>query len=82
MSAKEIMAIKTPVLVKETKTTIKLVTPFGNYYEIERSRANTPEKLLGWIAHLSEKTWVTPEHIRQLILILGKIKGMSIEMKS
>lgn len=69
-----------PVLVTVTKTSFILVGLFNHPYEIEKDRINTPEKALGWIAHLSEKVWVTNEHIRQLILALGKIKGMSIDM--
>lgn len=39
----------------------------GYWYEIETSRCDTAAKLVDWIAHLSEKVWVTTEHIRQLV---------------
>lgn len=38
-------------------------------YEIPLSRCQNAEQLLGWIAHLSEKIWVTPDTLRQLILV-------------
>ena len=39
----------------------------GNGYPIEHSRMNTPEKVLGWIHHLTSKQNVTRRHIRAFI---------------
>ena len=30
-------------------------------YQIELSRCNTPEKILAWVIHLSEKTWMNTD---------------------
>lgn len=31
----------------------------GSEYNIELARCNTPEKILGWVFHLTKKTWMT-----------------------
>lgn len=36
-------------------------------YNIALSRCNTPEKLLHWVWHLTEKTWMTTEVMRRFI---------------
>jgi len=36
-------------------------------YEILFSRCNTPEKVLSWVRHLAEKSWVTCEHLTDFI---------------
>ena len=36
-------------------------------YEIEHDRMDTPEKVLGWVRQLSQKNWVTREHIAELL---------------
>lgn len=43
-----------------------------DWYEIEASRCNTAAKLVGWIAHLSQKTWVTTDHIEYLIELVAR----------
>lgn len=44
-------------------------------YEIEVDRIGTAEKLLGCVAHMSDKTWFSSEHARQLILAADKHHG-------
>jgi len=44
-----------------------LIYPNGNGYPIEHSRMNTPQKVLGWIYHLTKKLNVTKEHLRGFI---------------
>jgi hypothetical protein len=44
-------------------------------YVIELSRIPTPEALLDWVWHLSEKNWMTTVYIRELIERVYKIKG-------
>lgn len=39
-----------------------------NPYSIAFHRIDTHAKLLAWIEHLSEKTWITTEHLRLLVL--------------
>lgn len=36
-------------------------------YAIDLKRCNSPEKILGWVHHLCEKTWITPAAIRLFI---------------
>lgn len=48
-----------------------------NYeYNIEISRCDTAEKLLGWVHHLTEKTWMTNEAMRSFIEIACKESGI------
>ncbi len=54
-------------LVKKLKYHIELKMRNGQAYPIEYYRMDTPEQVLGWINHLCSKSWVTPDHIRQLI---------------
>jgi len=44
-------------------------------YVIELNRIPTPEALLDWVWHLSEKNWMTTAYIRELIERVYKIKG-------
>ena len=41
-------------------------------YNIDLQRCNTPEKLLHWIWHLTEKTWMTNDVMRRFIQIACK----------
>jgi hypothetical protein len=36
-------------------------------YHIDLNRIDTPEKILGWVWHLAEKTWFTQDHARRFI---------------
>lgn len=54
-------------LIRHHLDFVTLIYPGGNEYDIERSRMDSPEKLLGWIRHLSQKGWVTTDHIHALI---------------
>lgn len=42
----------------------------GNDYKIHIDRCNTHEKLLEWIWHLCEKTWMNNELMRQFIEVV------------
>ena len=53
-------------LIYETKTSI--VVNVQDRYEIEKSRIDTPEKIIRWTVHLSEKTWMTKELLHFFIL--------------
>lgn len=44
-------------------------------YDIALDRCNTPEKVLGWVYHLSEKTWITSDHIRAFIKMACREHG-------
>lgn len=39
------------------------------WYEIPLSDCDTPSKVVSWIAHLSEKSWVTPPMIGRFIAL-------------
>ena len=48
------------------------ITIHGPYpYEIEASRAETPEQIISWVLHLTEKDWVTAEHVHDFIEAAG-----------
>ena len=51
------------------------------FYVIELGRINSPEKVLGWILHLSDKMWVTKETLHDLTKVVSdhfkfKVHGM------
>lgn len=47
-------------------------------YDIRLDRIDTPEKALGWIAHLMPKNWVTKRTIECLISVLEEA-GVSVQ---
>ena len=47
-------------------------------YYIDFDRVKTAEALLGWICHLTGKTWWTAEHARQLIYAWSEVTGKQI----
>lgn len=46
-------------------------------YEIETSRIDSPEKLIHWLHHLSQKTWFTPHICRDLIVVACDHMGIA-----
>ena len=46
-------------------------------YPIAWDRINTPQKLVHWLLHLSEKQWFSTEMLRQLILLVCGIDGIN-----
>ena len=44
-------------------------------YEIDLDRIATESKLLWWVDHLSAKTWMPKELLREFIRRVAKIKG-------
>lgn len=49
------------------------------WYPVEVKRCNTRGKMLHWIRHLSEKNWVTTEHIRQFIDCCTRVHGKKVD---
>lgn len=47
-------------------------------YPIDFQRIDSAGKLVAWIRHLSEKTWVTPVVIRELILAVNDAIPLNI----
>lgn len=48
-------------------------------YNIELSRCNTPEKLLHWVWHLTEKTWMTNDVMRRFIEVACRENNIEME---
>ena len=42
---------------------------FSDGYNIERSRCNTPEKIIAWAEHLSPKCWVDKQALVTFVLL-------------
>lgn len=47
-------------------------------YPIRAGRLDSPEKLVEWIMHLSEKNWVTKHHLADLAKAYAKINGLPL----
>ena len=47
-------------------------------YNIEIARCNTPEKILAWVLHLSEKTWMTVEIMERFVQTALREAGLAI----
>ncbi|HIH4928439.1 TPA: hypothetical protein ACYSAK_001830 [Proteus mirabilis] len=47
-------------------------------YEISISSCNTPEKLLSWIFHLTEKQWMNTELLRYFIRVASVKSNIKI----
>ena len=45
-----------------------LTLNYSYEYDIELSRIVTPQDIIGWVLHLSEKNWMTKERLRNFIL--------------
>ncbi|MET3817291.1 hypothetical protein [Pantoea sp. UYEF8] len=71
--------ISSLVTVKGKHIIIKDPEPQGWDYDVAISDCNTPEKILSWVMHLSEKTWVTKDIIRQFIRVSAQASGLKIE---
>ena len=51
-------------------------------YEIACSRANTPEKVLGWIMHLSDKRWMDTRLIKCFISTVESELNVKVQWPS
>lgn len=45
-------------------------------YAIELDRCNTPKEILSWAFHLSEKTWMDTEILREFIRVAAREAGI------
>lgn len=54
-----------------------LIINYSYPYEIELDRIDTPEKVLGWVAHLCGKTWMDNDKIERFIDFCGSINGVN-----
>ena len=48
-------------------------------YSVELNNCNTPEKILDWVMHLSEKTWMTTLMIRGFIRAACEANNIKID---
>ena len=59
------------VELKELKGSVKRKEDgaiiIDGHYGIGADRIDTPQKVLGWIIHLTEKNWITTQHIHEII---------------
>lgn len=44
-------------------------------YWIAKNRIDTQRELVDWLAHLSEKNWITPEDMGNLVLAAADMNG-------
>ena len=49
-------------------------------YNINLSRCDTPAKILGWVQHLCEKTWITRELIERFISLATRHNKIKINL--
>ena len=56
---------------------VTLLNDHGNY-DIELTQCNTAEAILHWVAHLSEKIWVTNQHINEFVEATTKAAKVKI----
>ena len=47
-------------------------------YPIDLVRCDTPEKLLSWVFHLSEKTWMTNDVMRRFVAVASSEHGFNL----
>jgi len=55
-----------------------IIINVGREYPIALTRCNTPEKALGWVFQLSEKSWMTTEILRRFVAILAQEHGFDL----
>lgn len=48
-------------------------------YNIERSRLRTPQKILGWVNHLSGKNWMDAEAISTFTIKTFELIGVKLD---
>lgn len=68
-----------PMKVTASSTSILIERPNGlSPYDIELDRCDTPEKILAWVDHLTEKTWMTNDMFSEFIGVACKQIGYEI----
>src|SRR5206468_3710987 len=51
---------------------------FDDHYEVTFTRCDTPEKILSWVAHLSEKSWMTAETLGEFVIEASGRVGVDV----
>lgn len=73
--AKEAEDLQKAVYVKDGHIVINVISE----YNVALDRCNTAERLLNWILHLNEKTWMTPPVMNRFIRIACERNGIKPE---
>lgn len=60
----------------EKQLMFDLVWPCRDPYSIPLNEISSPKELVKWLAHLSEKPWVTPMHIAGLVTLVDIHVGL------
>ncbi|CDG99822.1 hypothetical protein [Xenorhabdus bovienii] len=71
--------------IEELKNTIRVTDKYFIFYfngmdqyEIAISDCDTPEKLIPWIFHLTEKSWMSVDLLRHFIRVASNKSNISI----
>jgi hypothetical protein len=69
------------MFVKEDHIVIDLNELFGapSEYNVPLSKCETSEQILGWVQHLTEKTWANGRVIHRFIAIAAGEAGIEIQ---
>lgn len=49
-------------------------------YDVSLDSCQSAEQILAWVHQLSEKSWITPEHLRRFIQLAGARIGLSVSI--
>ena len=55
-----------------------IVINVNHEYLIPKAQADEPAKILGWVMHLADKTWVTKELLQRFIEVASKEIGLDV----
>ena len=64
--------------IVDGKVILSCKPDFDQEYEIQLSQISTQISLLRWVCHLSDKTWVSKDHLEALIYDVCKHYGWEL----
>jgi len=50
----------------------------GQEYEIQKQRIRSAEDIVGWVFHMTEKTWITNDHIHLFTALASRYLNLDI----
>ncbi len=56
----------------------EIIINVRTHYAIALKRADTHEKILGWVVHLAEKTWMTQQVTRRFVYLACEAAGLKV----
>lgn len=68
------------IYVIEGHIVINVLGNVESEYNIPLIGCSTPQGILGWVRHLTEKTWMTPKLVRRFIDVACKQSNIDIFM--